>query len=308
MARRQRGQPLAARGGIFGLVLLALLVLPPPSPAHAGAAASAPKVLHYSLILRLHVTGSGDQGGDMDITWLGRAGLTLSMDRAKGCYRPKFDSDRLDVNVAGFSMVGAGGTPAELTSPRAYPITMGPPTLNYCARDPELVVPFDTRGFPIESISADGQTRQVELFGNFLMGVLVLNNVNNEDANDVTHEQDTSGYGHPDRSDDAARMRNAQAVIDAHKDDPSWLITPAGQAAIREMQDEADAMGAPVAPQPNDIYGDAPTRANVMGAYSGAHLPWSNGGARVVDTTLHADRDRTHLELHIIVDQDTGAR
>ncbi len=265
---------------MFWLLCLALF-LSPAASARAASAANAPKVLHYSLVLRLHVTGSGDQGGDMDITWAGLAGLTLTMDRATGCYTPRFDDDRLDVNVAGFTMVGAGGTPAELTSPRSYNIKMGAPTLNYCARQPELVVPFNTQGFPIEKITADGQSRQVALFGNFLMGVLVLNNINNEDSNDVTKEKDNSNFPHENHEDDAAIMRGYQAMIDAHKDDPSWLVTPAGQAAIRGVQGEAAHLGAPEAPQPNDIYGDASSRANVMGAYTSANLPWSKVGTRV---------------------------
>ena len=313
MARRRSHEPLsheswASRTGMLPALCVtllgALLVLSPPVTARAAPAATMPQVLHYGMHMTLHVTGSGEQGGEMDITWTGDADLTLTKNRS-GCYTPSFDDDRLDVNVQNFQMVGASGTAAELTSPQSYGIQIGAPKLNYCDADPTLQVAFNTRRFPTEEISAEGQARRVMLFGNFLMGVLVINNLNTDEANAATGNSG-SDFGAPAAEPDPQGQREMQdlkAIVMQHQGDARWLMSPRGQAVIAQLQADASVQGAPDLPTPGHSPRGANHIADVAGAFSSAKVHWQKGGGRTVDETLHVDKDRTHIELHILVDQ-----
>jgi hypothetical protein len=308
MAPRRPHEPLASRIGAFPALCVTLLVLSLPVTARAATAVTMPQVMRFGMHMTLHVTGSGDQGGDMDITWTGDADLTLTKDRTGGCYTPRFDDDRLDVHVQNFRMVGASGTAAELTSPQSYGIQIGVPKLNYCDADPVLQVAFNARGFPMEEVTAEGQSRRVMLFGNFLMGVLVVNNLNTDDANAASgrKESDWSAASAPPDPQLQREMQALQSLVSQHQGDTRWLMSAQGRAVIAQLQADATAQGAPDLPAPDHSSGGANDIADVLGGFSSAKLHWTKGASRVVDETLHVDKDRQHIELNIFLDQKSA--
>src|SRR5215472_12496273 len=87
------------------------------------------RLMFFDMVVKLHATGRSSDGGNMDITWMGKAKLHLEIQRERvtsdgrrflsPCYKPEFlDGGRMRVNVVNFTLNGPQGG-VQLVSPHS---------------------------------------------------------------------------------------------------------------------------------------------------------------------------------------------
>ena len=201
-------------------------------------------LVKFNVSLDLKVTIEAANGSHMNAEWQGNAKLTLNLDLANSCYTPEFDNgSQMAVKVTNWEMVniainpnGSKETiPITLTSSHAYNVKLGTPQLNLCDPQPIFQMPMPVSS-PPEQITAKGKTSNTVLFGSFMGAVVATNEINSKSTNAVTGQTPSLPGGNPQAGGSSSGLDQAKAAVEAHKGDVSWLMSPAGQAAIAQLQ------------------------------------------------------------------------
>lgn len=274
-------------------------------------------LVKFNVNLDLKVTIDGADGSHMHADWKGKAKLKLNLDLANSCYTPVFDSGgQLAVTVANWDMINVvkrsdGSTesiPVQLTSDRSYNAPLGTPQLNLCDPQPLFQMPTPT-SYPPEEVTAEGHSQKTVLFGSFLSAVVATNEVNSAATNAVTGQAPTLPGGGPPASGSGSSgsgssgMDADKQAMDAHKGDINWLMSPAGQAVIADMQKQTLQTAQSKMASAGVVVPNATSFAQLGQSMTSAHLPWTNGQAQPVNKTLHVKKDTADIEMTISVQQ-----
>jgi hypothetical protein len=273
-------------------------------------------LLKFNVNFNLKVTMNGDDGSHLYATWVGKAKLKLELDLANSCYTPRWENGgQMAVNVTQWDMLGivhpsgdqSVPVPVTLSSPHSYNATLQNPQLNLCDPQPILQIPLASIKVPQEIVTAEGYTKPSGFLQPFLGAVSDLNEINKEEANELTGgaaPMPGSGSSSSEGG-DSSGMDQARAQIEAHQGDVGWMMSPAGQAAIANLQKAAMgqvqgrmASAGVVLPKNNNL-------AQLTSSLQSAHLPWTNGNAEPVNKTLHVTQDSKDMVLTITVDQSS---
>jgi len=275
-------------------------------------------LVKFNVNMSLKVDVTGNDGSHMHATWTGKAGLKLNLDLANSCYTPLFENGgRMAVNVTRWDLITVesqpGGSkmeiPAQLTSSHAYNVNLGPPQLNVCDPQPIFQIPLANLIVPQEEITAEGHSTSSSFLAPFLTSVVEANEVNSAEANAVTGQAPSlpgaspSSQSSPSSNSGSAAMDQAKQLVESHQGDANWLMSPAGQAAIANLQKQAlqtaqaqMSSAGMVLPKPSSL-------AQLTQSMTSAHLPWTNGAVQPVSKTLHVKKDTADLELTVSVQQ-----
>jgi hypothetical protein len=264
-------------------------------------------LMRFDVQMKLHASAQQDDGSHYDIAWSAKAALHLKVDLANACYTPEFlNNGQMSVTVDNFTMVDNQGMPIELTSARAFQAPIGKPTLNLCDPNPVLLIPFNAALMPKETLRGEGHTTPSMLFGGFLQAVTSLDDLNTHDTNELTG-RNGAGPATPDAhssaGDPSAQIKKTQALLEAHQNDPAWLMSAEGRAAIARLQSEAMAAVRPQVAPLNNAAANATNVADMAAALQSAQVQWTNGHASPVNTTLKVDDDTHHYTLDVEVRQ-----
>ncbi|HWG18884.1 MAG TPA: hypothetical protein VG225_00040 [Terracidiphilus sp.] len=279
-------------------------------------------LVKFNVNLDLKVMIDGTDGSHMHADWKGKAKLKLNLDLANSCYTPVFDSGgKLAVTVANWDMIAKakrsdGSTetiPVQLTSDHSYNAPLGTPQLNLCDPQPLFQMPTPT-SYPPEEITAKGHRSKTVLFGSFLSAVVATNEVNSGATNAVTGGAPTLPGGGPSPSGSGSSgsgssgsgssgMDADKQALDAHKGDINWLMSPAGQAVIADMQKQALQTTQSKMAAAGVVVPNATSFAQLGQSMSSAHLLWTNGEPEPVNKTLHVKKDTADITLTVTVQQ-----
>jgi hypothetical protein len=273
-------------------------------------------LVKFNVNIDLKVMIDTPDGSHMHADWKGKAKLTLNLDLGKSCYTPVFDNGgQLAVTVANWDMIAVSKksdgstetTPVQLTSSHSYNAPLGMPQLNLCDPQPLFQMPTPT-SYPPEEIMAKGHTQKTVLFGSFLSAVVATNEVNSGATNAVTGGAPTLPGGGPPPADSgsgsgASGMDADKQALDAHKGDVNWLMSPAGQAVIADMQKQALQTVQSKIASAGVVVPNASNFTQLAQSMTSAHVPWTNGQAQPVNKTLHVKKDTADITLTISVQQ-----
>lgn len=274
-------------------------------------------LVKFNVNLDLKVMIDGNDGSHMHADWTGKAKLTLNLDLANSCYTPVFDnSAKMAINVSNWDMLAVSTkpdgtqerTPVELTSSHSYNGTLGAPQLNLCDPQPLFQFPIPS-SIPQETIMAKGHTSNTTLFGSFMGAVVGTNEINSKATNAVTGQTPSLPGGGPPSSSSGSSGSGSSAMdqdkqaMDSHKGDVSWLMSPAGQAVIADMQKQVLQQAQSKMAAGGVVVPNATSFAQLGQSLSSAHLPWTNGQTQPVSKTLHVKKDTTDITLTISVQQ-----
>lgn len=276
-------------------------------------------LVKFNVNLDLKVMIDGSDGSHMHADWKGKAKLKLNLDLANSCYTPVFDNGgQLAVNVANWDMIGidkkSDGSsetiPVTLTSSHSYNAPLGTPQLNLCDPQPLFQMPTPT-SYPPEEITAKGHSSKTVLFGSFLSAVIATNEVNSSATNAVTGGAPTlpgggpapSGSGSGSGGSGSSGMDADKQALDAHKGDINWMMSPAGQAVIADMQKQALQTAQSKMAGAGVVVPKATSFAQLGQSMTSAHVPWTNGESQPVNKTLHVKKDTADITLTISVQQ-----
>jgi hypothetical protein len=272
-------------------------------------------LVKFNVNLDLKVNIDGKDGSHMHAEWTGRSNLTLKLDLANSCYTPQFDNGgKMAVNVANWDMVNVDvhpdGTretiPVQLTSSHQYDATVGTPQLNLCDPEPIFQLPV-TVTTPQEQIMAKGHRSDTVLFPSFMEAIITANEVNSAASNAVTGQAPSLPGGPPPPPNPPgggpSPMDKDQQALEAHKSDVNWLMSPAGQAVIADMQKQALASVQNKMASAGVVVPTATSFAQLGQSLASAHVPWTNGQTQPVNKTLHVKKDSADITLTISVQQ-----
>ena len=281
--------------------------------------------LDFDVHLTLQVTQDAGDGAYLHGTWNSTARLKFKLDFAKGCYTSEFYPSQVNVQVTNFdSMVMVNLTdgqrlmPATLTSPHSYKAMVGTPQVDLCAEQPTFQVPTMSWQIPPEMLTVNGVAAPAPLLPTFMAALTATNEVNSGATNALGGQAPTLPAGASDseqlpnmapptnqnaqQPDQDAQQdsppspaeqsfQQAQQLLQAHSDDPSWIMSPEGQAAMKSMQQAASqklqtvmASKGIVVPMGNNV-------GAIMQSFFSVHVPWSNGQVQPVNKTLHMKKD-----------------
>lgn len=271
-------------------------------------------LVKFNVNVNLKANIDATDGGYMHAAWTGTAHLTLKLDTANSCYTPLFDNGgKMAVNVTNWDAVnvdtkpdGSKETiPVSLTSPHSYNVNLGVPQLNLCDPQPIFQMPLPSSNVPPEEIEAKGHREKATLFGAFMVAVVAPNEINSAKTNEVTGTTPTLPGGNAPSSQDpnSQAQAQAQAAIEAHKGDVNWLMSPAGQAAIAQIQKAALLTAQTKMASAGMVVPTASSFTQLGESLGSAHLPWTNGQTQPVNKTLHMQKDTTDIELRVSVQQ-----
>ena len=274
------------------------------------------KATEFDLNLKLVATGVERDGSNLHATWIGKAKLKLNVNLDQSCYTPQWeDAKGLQVVVQNFHMTGidkhSDGTteeiPVTLASDPLFYAKLPAPLLNLCDPSPIFQMPM-VGAYPQEIIKVKGKDSKGSFFGPFMAMVIGTNEVNSSESNAVTgatpslpggsqnSQQNTGGSG-------SAGLEATKAEIEAHKNDVSWLMGPAGQAAMAKLQQQALASVQSKIAAKGIVVPQASNFAQFGQSLTSAHLPWTNGQTQPVNKTLHVKKDNNDFELTVTVQQ-----
>ncbi|MFZ0396186.1 MAG: hypothetical protein WCF17_11635 [Terracidiphilus sp.] len=268
-------------------------------------------LVKFNVSLDLKVTIEAANGSHMNAEWQGNAKLTLNLDLANSCYTPEFDNgSQMAVKVTNWEMVniainpnGSKETiPITLTSSHAYNVKLGTPQLNLCDPQPIFQMPMPVSS-PPEQITAKGKTSNTVLFGSFMGAVVATNEINSKSTNAVTGQTPSLPGGNPQAGGSSSGLDQAKAAVEAHKGDVSWLMSPAGQAAIAQLQKQVLQTAQSKMAAGGVVVPNATSFAQLGQSMSSEHLPWTNGQTEPVNKTLHVQKDTTNITLAVTVQQ-----
>jgi hypothetical protein len=271
--------------------------------------------MKFNVTSTLDVKTRADDGGHLNGTWVGKSKLTLKLDLAYSCYTPQFDNGgQITVDVTNFDSAGikhnpdgsVTQVPVELTSPHHYTGKLGTPQLNLCDPEPVFQYPaVNATSTPQEMVTAGGHTQPAALYGSFLSGVVGANEVNAAATNAVTGGAPSLPGSSPSSSQgtDTSGLDQARAQIEAHKGDVSWLMSPAGQAAIASAQKQALAIAQSKMAAKGVVIPHANTAAQLASTLASAHLRWTNGQAEPVNQSIHVRKGNNDFTLTVTVQQ-----
>lgn len=275
------------------------------------------KLVKFDVNLDLKVLIDGNDGSHMHAEWTGRSNLTLKLDYQHACYTPQFDNGgTLAVNVANWDMVNVDvhpdGThekiPVQLTSSHQYDATIAAPQLNLCDPQPIFQLPVNITS-PQEQIMAKGHTQNTVLFPSFMEAIVTTNEVNSALTNAVTGQAPSLPGGPPPPpapnppGGGPTQMQKDQQALEAHQSDVNWLMSPAGQAVIADMQKQALQQVQSKMAAKGVVVPNATSFAQLGQSLASAHVPWTNGQSQPVNKTLHAKKDSADITLTISVQQ-----
>jgi len=274
-------------------------------------------LVKFNVSVNLKVTIDRPDGSHMYATWTGKAKLTLNLDLGNSCYTPAFDNGaKMAVNVANWNMVNMETEPngtktpitVTLSSPHSYNVTLGTPQLNLCDPQPIFQMPMPTSVTPSEQVTAKGHSSKTVLFGSFMAAVVATNEINSKATNAVTGQTPSLPGGSSSQSSSSSGsgtsgMDKDKQLIESHKGDTSWLMSPAGQAVIADMQKQALAQAQSKMAAAGVVAPTATSMAQLGATLSSAHLPWTNGQTQPVNKTLHVKKDTTDITLTVSVQQ-----
>jgi len=271
------------------------------------------ELLKFNVTLNLKVTTIDEDGGHLDVTWVGKAKLKLNLDLANSCYTPQWENGgTMAVNVTQFDMLAivrdANGNkervPATLISPHQYSVTLQKPQLDLCDPQPIFQVPLADLMVPQEKLMVKGHVEPTGLLLPFLAAVVDANEFNRPEANQLTGgAAPMPGSGTPQASENSSSMDAARAEIQAHQGDTAWLMSAAGQSAIARLQKAALAQAQGKMAGSGVVLPQANNFSQLTSSLVSAHLPWTNGNADPVNKTLHVKKDSKDMELTVTVDQ-----
>lgn len=271
-------------------------------------------LVKFNVNLDLKVTIDTSNGSHMHADWKGKAKLTLNLDLANSCYTPSFDNgSQMAVTVNNWDMVNIATNPngsketipVTLTSPHSYNVKLGTPQLNLCDPQPIFQMPMPATA-PPEEITAKGHPSKTVLFGSFMGAIVATNEVNSKATNAVTGQAPSLPGGNSSQSggsSGSSGMAKDQAALEAHKGDVGWLMGPAGQAVIADMQKQALQTAQSKMASAGVVAPTATSFAQLGQSMSSAHLPWTNGQTQPVSKTLHVHKDTTDITLTVTVQQ-----
>ncbi|HKF46173.1 MAG TPA: hypothetical protein VKB38_02365 [Terracidiphilus sp.] len=275
------------------------------------------KLLFFDVFVKLHAVGRTPEGGNMDITWMGKAKMRIDIERDhvtsdgrrifSPCFKPEFlDGGKMRVNVADFTMNGPQGG-VQLISPHSFDAVLTNPQLNLCDPHPVFQVALAGMKYPQEVIQAPGAPpAKANLLSSFMGMVSTTNEIDRKGTDALTGN---ANHLAPDqKANDQAvngarqRMNSAKDEIEAHKGDVAWIMSAEGQAAIARVQ--AEAMGI-VQPKLAAAGFDLPSvnNAGQLGmSLASAHLQWTNGQTTPVFQTLKVQKNGMDFELTVSVE------
>lgn len=277
-------------------------------------------LVKFDVDVTLQVAIDDSDGSHMHATWAGKARLTLNLDLAKNCYTPVFNNGgQMAVNVTNWDMIAvetaSNGTktqvPVQLISSHSYQAKLGTPQLNLCDPQPDFQMPLSNISVPQEEIMANGHTSNAAFLGSFLSAVVSANELNTSPTNAVTGATPSlPGGTASSRSSSSASqgtgspgMARDQQLLEAHKGDVNWLMSPEGQAVIADMQKQVLQTAQSRMAAAGLVIPNASTFGVLVQSIASTHLAWSNGSAQPVNKTLHLKKDTSEITLTVSVQQ-----
>jgi hypothetical protein len=276
------------------------------------------KIVTFDLYLNLNVKINGNDGSHMYAAWAGQGRFQLTLDLVNSCYTPAFqESGKIDYFVPTWDMTSVQTDPSghkktvpvELVSSHSSFANLGPPQLNLCDPEPIFQVPLASISLHSpEVLRAHGQDTQMSLMASFMGAVVAANEVNSAKTNALTGDAPslppgTSPSASTTPTADSKALDAAKQALNSHKGDVGWLTSPAGQAAIADIQKQALQMTQSKTAAAGVVAPTATSFAGLAQNLSSVHLPWTNGSAQPVNKTLHVKKDDTDITLTIIVQQ-----
>jgi len=274
------------------------------------------KLMTFNVNMNLKVTTVGSDGSHLNATWTGKAKMKLDLDLGHSCYTPKWENGgQMSVNVASWDMVSIdhqanGGTrqiPVTLSSSHQYMATIKqPPQVTLCDPQPLFQAPLAGMTVPQEEVTALGHTQKTTLLLSFLSSVIAANEVNSSATNAVTGGAPSvpgAASSSSSSSSSTAAMDQDKAQIEAHKSDVGWLMGPAGQAVIADMQKRALAQAQGSMASAGVVVPQANNFSQLSSSMNSVHLNWTNGQAEPVNQTIHVTKDGATWDLTVTVQQ-----
>ena len=164
--------------------------------------------------------------------------------------------------------------------------------------------------YPSEEITAKGHTSKSAFLGPFLAAVVGANEINSSETNAVTDQAPSLPGGGSNSQDSSSSsgsgtsgMEQDKQLIQSHQGDVSWLMSPAGQAVIADMQKQALQTAQSKMAAAGVVIPNASNFGALAESMASAHLPWTNGQVQPVNKTLHVKKDTTDITLTISVQQ-----
>lgn len=258
------------------------------------------KMMYFDVNFHLHVhiiPKEGSGGGDE--TWSGTAKLHLNIDFNKSCYTPEYaDGGKMAVTVRDFSLHDDEGNPVTLMSSRNYIVPLGQPKLNLCDPDPMLDTGISSSGVPDEEVSYKGKTIPWTILSAYLNIASMKNSLDLGQplgAGAAAASRATPAQG-SDFVRSTQRIQELQKQMMAHSNDPNWINSPDGQAAMAAMQSAAaDAQKDAAAMNQHAAQQTPVSQGTVL-------VPWTNGKAEPVNRSVEATGDDGNLQLKITVE------
>ncbi len=258
------------------------------------------KMMYFDVNFHLHVhviPKDGSGGGDE--TWSGTAKLHVNIDFRNACYTPQYvDGGKMAITVTDFSLHDDQGNPVTLTSSRNYSVPLRQPKLNLCDTDAMLDTGIGSAGVPDEETTYSGKTSPSILLSAYLNIASMKNSL------DLGQPLTTSAAAAPrgtaahgsDFVSATQRIQEIQKQIMAHSNDPNWISSPDGQAAVAAMQSAAAGARQDAAAMNQQAAGRKPVSLGTV------RVPWTNGKAEPVNRSIEATGDDGNLLLKITVE------
>lgn len=227
--------------------------------------------LHFQITLNVKGNNTG-KGASTNVAWQATGKFHIDINQQKACYTPTMDGP-IQATVTNYSVPNV-----TLISPRSFSLQVDKLVLTMCDPNPLFVIRFKNTP-PAEQVQAGGRTATAGLIGEPFGVALATPTLDlyGKDAKNATINT-SSSYGLPSNTGPA--QVDPTKEIQAHKGDPSWFLTAAGQQALQQMQ--AQVM--------QKVQGSAAATDILSGGvnYSPATLRvnWTNGTASPVDALL----------------------
>jgi hypothetical protein len=163
---------------------------------------------------------------------------------------------------------------------------------------------------PQEETTTKGQASNATFLGAFLSAVVIANEVNSPQTSVTGTAPSLPGGAAPPKSASSAaqgtgspRMARDQQLLEAHKGDVNWLMSPEGQAVVADMQKQALQTAQSRMAAAGVVIPNASTFGGLAQSIASTHLAWSNGTAQPVNKTLYLKKDTSSITLTVTVQQ-----